>query len=76
MRLLDGLPKAPGGEMNLPAMPLRRIIAEPILQQRRIQRPRAEIIEPESLPRVDDGEFAGQCQDGALGGGVGELGGC
>jgi hypothetical protein len=62
--------------MNLASMTLRYIITQPILQQRRIQRSRAQRIESESLARMHDCEFASQGQDGTFGGCVSELGRC
>lgn len=56
-RLLHRLPEPPHREVNLPPQPLLLVIPQPILQQRRIQRRRAQRVEPEPLPRMHDGQL-------------------
>lgn len=41
-----------------------------------LERRGTEAVEPDAFFGVDDGELARHGQDGAFGGGVGELGGC
>lgn len=59
--------------MHLAALPLGRVIAEPVLQQGGVERGRAEGVEAVVFLSVDDGEFAGEGENGAFGGRVGEL---
>lgn len=73
LRLLDGLAKAAGGEVDLAPQPFGDVVAEPVLQQGGVEGGGAEAVEAEALAGVDDGELAGEGEHGALGGGVGEL---
>jgi hypothetical protein len=71
--LLDGLTEAAGREVNLTPVTLRLVVSEPVLQERGVQRCRAECVEAEALASVNDGELAGHRENGTLGGCVGEL---
>lgn len=71
--LLNGLSEAAIGKMDLSAVPLLEVIAQPVLQQGGVERAGAQGVEADILAGMDDGEFAGHGQDGALGGGVCEL---
>lgn len=73
MRLLNRLTEPTRGEVDLPPVTLGLIITQPILQERRVQRRRAQAVEAEVLAGVDHGQLPRQGQDGTLGGGVGEL---
>lgn len=59
--------------MDLSAVPLLKVVAQPILQQGGVERAGAQGIEADVLSGMDDGQFAGHGQDGALGGGICEL---
>ena len=56
-------------------MALGLVVSEPVLEERSVERRRAESVEAEALAGVDNGELAGHGENGALGGCVGELGG-
>lgn len=71
--LLDSLAETTRGEVDLTPVALGLVVSEPVLQQRGVERCRAESVEAEALAGVDDGELAGHGEDGALGGCVGEL---
>ena len=73
LSLLDGLSEPSSWEVHLTPVPLLLIVTKPVLQERRIERSRAESVEAEALTRVDDCELAGHGQHGALGGCVREL---
>lgn len=60
--------------MDLTPVALGLVVSEPVLEERSVERCRAEGVEAEALAGVDDGELAGHGEDGALGGCVGELG--
>lgn len=72
--LLNGLTEATGGEVNLTAITLLLVITEPVLKQGRVEGSRAQRVEAETFPGVDHGQLTGHSKNGALGGGVGELG--
>jgi hypothetical protein len=71
--LLDSLTEAASGEVNLTPVALGLVVSEPVLQERGVQRCRAECVEAEALASVNDGELAGHRKNGTLGGCVGEL---
>jgi hypothetical protein len=73
LSLLDGFSESTSREMNLTPVPLCRVVAEPVLEQRRVQRSRAQSVEAEPFTSVHDGELTRHCQNGAFGGCVGEL---
>lgn len=54
-------------------MPLRRIVAQPVLEERGVEWRGAESIEAKAFTGVYDGEFARHGQHGALAGSVCEL---
>ena len=72
--LLDSLAETARGEVHLTPVTLGLVVSEPVLEERSVERCRAESVEAEALTGVDDGELAGHGEDGALGGCVGELG--
>lgn len=73
LRLLNRLTKPTRGKVNLPTQTLGLVITQPVLQQRRVERRRAQAVEAESFARMHHGQFSGERQHGALGGRVGEL---
>lgn len=73
MRLLNSLAKAARREVHLAALALGLVVAQPVLQQRGVEGRGTQAVEAEALAGVDHGELAGEGEDGALGGRVGEL---
>lgn len=60
--------------MHGAALPLCLVVAKPVLEEWGVEGCGAERVEAVVFAGVDDGELAGEGEDGALGGGVGELG--
>ena len=60
--------------MDFTPVTLRLVISEPVLEERCVERRRAESVEAEAFASVNDRELAGHGENGALGGCVGELG--
>jgi hypothetical protein len=71
--LLDGLTETAGREVDLTPVTLGLVVSEPVLQERSVQRCRAECVEAEALASVNNGELAGHRKNGTLGGCVGKL---
>lgn len=71
--MLNRLAKTSTGEVDLASQALGLVIAEPVLQQRCVERCWAQAVEAEALACVHHGELSGQRQHGALGGRVGQL---
>ena len=74
--LLDGFAEAAVWEVDFASVALFGIITEPVLQQRRVQRGRAESVEAEAFARVHNGQFTGEGENGAFAGCVSELRRC
>lgn len=75
MSLLNSLAKSSRREMNLSPVTLSLVITKPVLQERRVQRRRAQAVESEALAGMNHGQFTRQCQHGTLGSGICQLGG-
>lgn len=71
--LLNSLAKATRGEVNLTPVALGLVVSQPVLEERSVQRRRAEGVEAEALACVNNGELAGHGEDCTLGCRVGEL---
>lgn len=76
LRELNRLPEPSRGEMDLAPHSLLLVIAQPVLQKRRVQRRGTQRIEAESFFGVDDGQLARHGQHGAFGGRIRELRRC
>jgi len=72
--LLDSLAETARWEVNLTPVTLGLVISQPVLEERCVERRRAESVEAEAFASVNDRELAGHGENGALGGCVGELG--
>lgn len=73
LSLLNGLSESSSWEVNLSPQTLWLVISEPILQERSVERSRAERVEPETLSRVYNGQLSRQSQYSALASCVSQL---
>jgi hypothetical protein len=71
--LLNSLTETSSREVNLTTLALGLVITQPVLQERSVERSRAQSVESEAFTRVHNGELTSHCENSTLAGCVCQL---